>query len=54
MNIDISKRHDVHFPVGIVSRHGTEKFTLKAAKELRTKLDEAIKWATSVDDIRKN
>lgn len=53
MNVDVTKRHDAQFPVGIVSRHGTEKFTLKAAKELRLKLNEAIEWAVNMDDIRK-
>lgn len=53
MNVDVTKRHDDQFPVGVVSRHGTEKFTLKAAKKLRLKLDEAIEWAVNMDDIRK-
>ena len=53
MNVNVTKRHDDQFPVGIVSRHGTEKFTLKAAEELRLKLGEAIKWAHSMDEIRK-
>lgn len=54
MNVDVIKRYDDQFPVGIVSRNGTEKFTLKAAEELRIKLGEAIKWAHSMDDIRKS
>ncbi|VGO14751.1 hypothetical protein PDESU_03320 [Pontiella desulfatans] len=54
MNIDVTKRYDAQFPIGIVSRHGTEKFTLKAAEELRLKLGEAIKWAHSMDEIRKS
>jgi len=54
MNVDVTKRYDAQFPVGIVSRNGTEKFTLKAAKELRIKLDEAIEWAVNMDDMRKS
>ena len=53
MNVDVTRRHDAQFPIGLVSRHGTEKSTLKAAKELRTQLNEAIEWAVYVDDIRK-
>jgi len=53
MNVDVTKRYDAQFPVGIVSRNGTEKFTLKAAKELRLKLDEAIEWAVNMDEMRK-
>ena len=53
MNIEITKRHDSQFPIGLITEFKLEKLTLKAAKEFRIKLNEAIEWAVNMDDIRK-
>ena len=51
--VDVIKRHDWAFPVGIVSRDSTHMMSLEYAKKLRIKLDDAIEWAVNMEDIRK-
>ena len=59
MSVTATKRFNRQFPVGIAIRDENgnkkswEKFTLKAAKEFRLALDEAIDWAVFMENIRK-
>lgn len=55
MNISVIRRLDESFPVGLLvhERHkNIQKFTMKAAKQLRRELDEAIEWAVNMQDLR--
>ena len=52
--VEVLKRSDEQFPVGLlVDDSNLQKLTLKAAKELRLKLNEAIEWAVNMDDLRR-
>ena len=53
MNIEVTKRHDAAFRIGLVLDGKTQKFTLKAAKQLRRELNEAIEWGTNMDDLQR-
>jgi hypothetical protein len=53
MNIEITKRHDAAFRIGLVLDGRMQKFTLAAAKQLRRELDEAIEWGTNMDDLQR-
>ena len=51
MNIEVTKRYDRQFRIGLVIDGKPQKFTLKAAKQLRTELEGAIEWAVNMDDM---
>jgi len=54
MSIEVTKRYDRQFPIGIQRNGNSVKlYTLAAAKELRTKLSDAIEWAVNMEDLRK-
>jgi hypothetical protein len=51
--IEVTKRYEEQFPVGIkFNDKPVQKLTLKAAKELLVKLDNAVGWAVLAEEVR--
>ena len=51
--IDITKRHDLDFPIGMKFQNHIQLLSIQEANELRIGLGKAIEWAINMDDLQK-